>query len=124
VSQPIIWPLRDNAAQKWNPCGKIISIKNDYLVLGHFALGAGLQPMGSLLASLLNLYSFVLMARLLLSWVPSVDWHKTPWSFLYAATEPVLAPFRKLIPPIAGLDISPIVVFFLLGLLRNIFGML
>ena len=65
---------------------------------------------------LLNLYSLLLFARLILSWFPNPPEGLRPvYGFLYAITDPVLRLVRPLIPPIrlgmAALDLSPILVF-------------
>ena len=56
------------------------------------------------------------MVRILLSWFPNVDWYKQPFKFVNDVTEPVFTPFRKLIPPVGGVDFSPIIVFIFLGM--------
>lgn len=43
-------------------------------------------------------------------------------SFLEAVTQPVLAPFRRVIPPLGGVDISPIVVLLLLRFIQIVFN--
>lgn len=60
-----------------------------------------------------------LIVRVILSWIPVRPgaWYSR-WS--YALTEPLLKPLRKIIPPIAMMDITPIVAWFLLGLLQGI----
>lgn len=70
---------------------------------------------------LFNLLYVILILRILLSWFPNIDWYKQPFRFLYAVSEPILGPFRRIIPPIAGIDFSPIVAFFALQL---IFGLI
>lgn len=70
-----------------------------------------------ILAQLLQLYTFVLLIRILMSWIPGLDPYNPIVQFLYQITEPVLEPARKLIPPIGMIDISPIVVFIVLGIL-------
>lgn len=70
---------------------------------------------------LFELIQLVLIVRILLSWFPNIDWHKQPFKLLYSVTEPILAMFRSIIPPIGGLDLSPIVAFLFLGMLRTIF---
>lgn len=72
-----------------------------------------------LLASLLGLYRSLLFVRLILTWFPNISWHRTPFSQLAAITDPLLEPFRRMIPPLGGFDLSPIVVFFLVGLVEN-----
>ena len=69
--------------------------------------------MGSIFAILiwmLNIYQFVVLARVLLSWFPNVDHSNPIVQFLYQATEPVLGPIRRALPPMSGLDLSPLVV--------------
>lgn len=62
---------------------------------------------------LLNLYSWVLLARALVSWIPNLDPYHPAVQILYQITEPVLEPIRKLVPPLGGMiDISMIIAFF------------
>jgi YggT family protein len=66
-----------------------------------------------LLLVLLQLYSYVLLARALISWIPNLDPYHPAVQFLYSITEPVLEPIRKLVPPLGGMiDISMIIAFF------------
>lgn len=68
---------------------------------------------------LLNVYSWLIIARAIISWV-SPDPYNPIVNFLYMVTEPILRPARRLIPPIGGtIDISPIVVLILLMFLRQ-----
>jgi len=67
----------------------------------------------------LTIYIWIIIARCLISWVNPNPYHPVV-RFLYRATEPVLAPARRLIPPIAGLDLSPIAVIFLLYFIQNL----
>jgi YggT family protein len=73
----------------------------------------------SLLGLLIQLYSFVILARVLLSWVPNLDPYHPAVQFLYQATDPVLEPARKLIPPIGMIDISAMVVLIILQILAR-----
>ena len=72
-----------------------------------------------LLATLIQLYTLVLLARILMSWIPNLDRYNPIVQFLYQITEPVLEPARRLIPSIGMIDISPIVVFIVLGILQD-----
>ena len=69
---------------------------------------------------LFELIQLILIVRILLSWFPNINWHKQPFKLLYNITEPILAIFRSIIPPIGGLDLSPIVAFLFLGMIRTI----
>jgi len=72
-----------------------------------------------LLVKAINLYKYILIARILLSCLPNINWYNQPFRFLNDVTEPVMTPFRRLIPSIGGLDISPILLFFVLELLQR-----
>lgn len=75
----------------------------------------------STMASLVQLYTFVLLARILMTWIPNLDPSNPIVQILIQVTEPVLEPARRLIPNIGMIDISPIVVFFALQILAGIF---
>ena len=65
------------------------------------------------LASLIQMYTLILIAVVLISWFP-VPQDNTVVRTLRMLTEPVLAPVRRLLPDMGGIDFSPVVV--LLGL--------
>ena len=69
---------------------------------------------------LLNVYTWVVIARALVSWV-NPDPRNPIVRFLVLVTEPVLRPFRKLVPPhkTGGLDLSPLLVILLLQFVKN-----
>jgi len=75
----------------------------------------------SMLANLTQLYIFVLLARILMTWIPNLDPSNQIVQLLVQVTEPVLEPARRLIPSIGMIDISPIVVFFALQFLARMF---
>jgi len=69
--------------------------------------------------ALFRVYGYLILARIFLSWVP-VDRYNPIVQFIYRITEPILAPFRVILPlGSVGLDLSPIIVFFLLNLLHR-----
>ncbi len=66
-----------------------------------------------------RIYSYLILARIFLTWIP-IDRYNPVVQFIYKVTEPVLAPFRIILPLGGmGLDLSPIIVFFLLNLLQR-----
>ncbi len=70
---------------------------------------------------LLQVYSYVLLARALISWIPNLDPYNPIVQFLYQITEPVLEPIRKLVPPLGGMiDISMLIAFFGIMILQQI----
>jgi len=68
----------------------------------------------------LQIYTFVLLIRILITWIPNLDPYHPIVQMLFQVTDPVLEPARKLIPPIGMIDISPIVVFIALGILQDL----
>ena len=73
-----------------------------------------------LLVTLIQLYSFVILARIILSWIPNVDRSNPIIQFLYRITDPVLEPVQRAIPPLGMIDVSPIVVLIGLHIVRTI----
>ncbi|WKZ82989.1 MAG: YggT family protein [Acidimicrobiia bacterium] len=73
----------------------------------------------------LQVYSLVVFARIVLEWIPVSYDHPVARvrSALRAVTEPVLRPLRALIPPVrvggAGLDLSPLILILGLGVLAG-----
>jgi YggT family protein len=69
------------------------------------------------LGLLVNIYFFALLAMIILSWVAAGSRHPAIY-LLYQITEPVMVPFRKVLPPMGGLDLSPILVFVLINIIQ------
>jgi YggT family protein len=82
--------------------------------------GLGTLLVGGVLgvvALLVNIYFFALLAMIILSWVAAGSRHPAIY-LLHQLTEPVMAPVRKLLPPMGGLDFSPILVFILINIVQ------
>lgn len=71
------------------------------------------------LSNFIQIYLLLLIIRILLSWFPQVNWYDPPFSILSQLTDPYLNIFRSIIPPLGGIDFSPILGFLLLQLLQN-----
>jgi YggT family protein len=72
------------------------------------------------LAQTLQIYSLVLIVRVLLSWFPNLDWSNPVLSTVSSITDPYLNAFRGLIPPLGGIDLSAILAFVALNLLQQL----
>lgn len=68
---------------------------------------------------LFNLIMFLMLLKVLLSWFPNIDWYKEPFNSLKKFTDLFFEPFRRIIPPIGMIDISPIAAFLLLGFIQQ-----
>lgn len=72
-----------------------------------------------LILRLLEAYNLVILVRVVCSWVEvdrSAGWYR----MLYAVTEPVLGPLRRLIPPVNMIDFSPMVAILGIALLERL----
>jgi len=66
-----------------------------------------------------DIITFAIIARVLMSWLPSGGGGRAKM-ILRDITEPIMAPFRRIIPRIGMIDISPIVVIILLDIVKTI----
>ena len=75
----------------------------------------------TVLCALVTAYMVVLVVRAVMSWFPVRP--GTPWATVYRVvldlTEPVLAPLRRVIPPAGMFDLSLLVLFLALGIVRS-----
>jgi YggT family protein len=76
---------------------------------------------------LLQLYVYLLIAAAVLSWLvafnvvnPRNPVVATIGQFLYAITEPVLRPIRRMLPNMGGIDISPIIVILVIFFIQSV----
>jgi YggT family protein len=72
------------------------------------------------LGIILGLYILLFIVRIVLTWYPQVETHKFPFSLVVLPTEQLLVITRKLIPPIGGVDITPIVWVAIVAFLREV----
>ncbi|MBW4559010.1 MAG: YggT family protein [Trichormus sp. ATA11-4-KO1] len=73
-----------------------------------------------ILGPVLGLMTFLFIFRIILTWYPQVDLNRLPFNLIAWPTEPFLVPLRKLVPPIGGVDITPILWVGIFSLLREI----
>ncbi|VEP11717.1 putative integral membrane protein [Hyella patelloides LEGE 07179] len=69
----------------------------------------------------LEIYGYILIVRILLSWFQGAEWAFNIISFLSPITDPYLNIFRSIIPPLGGIDFSAILAILALNLLENLF---
>ena len=73
-----------------------------------------------LLGLLLAVWGLLFLVRIVLSWYPQLDLSQGPLALVRAVTEPLLALTRRLIPPIGGVDVTPVIWVGLVSLVREL----
>ena len=73
------------------------------------------------LGMLINIYFIAILASIIISWVAPGSYNPLIL-LLHQLTEPVMAPFRKIVPAMGGLDLSPIFVFLTINVLQIMLG--
>jgi YggT family protein len=78
------------------------------------------------LSFILNIVWWVFLIMIIMSWLISFNVINTRnqfvdavWRVINQITEPILRPIRRFIPPLGGLDLSPIIVFVIIFFLQN-----
>lgn len=61
---------------------------------------------------------WIVIARCLFSFFPNLNWYNQPFKAIKDITDPIMEPFRRIIPPISGLDLSPIALLFAIYILN------
>ena len=89
------------------------SIPNPLYLLSWAVLGT--------LGMLINIYFIAILASIIISWVAPGSYNPLIL-LLHQLTEPVMAPFRKIVPAMGGLDLSPIFVFLTINVLQIMLG--
>jgi YggT family protein len=84
-----------------------------------------MSAMITVVSLVVQIYEFLILIRVLLSWVNTDPYHPTLnhpiVRLLYQLTDPVLEPLRRIIPPIGGvIDISPVVALIILEIARRV----
>ena len=87
----------------------MISLIQKYLPILDFTLGI-----------LLSFLTIVFLIRLILTWYPKIDLNKGFWLLISFPTNSILNFTRKLIPPIGGVDVGPVIWIGIISFLREI----
>jgi len=84
-----------------------------------------LNPVAALLIEILEIYKWIVIAAVIVSWLTAFNVINVHNNFvraglriLLALTEPVFRQVRRVIPPVSGLDLSPIIVFVVIWFLQ------
>jgi YggT family protein len=129
VSSPLLQPLRRVIPSLWgiDMAAVVLLLLVQVLAIVTVLLLNGYTPPNPLLLALwaiigvaglvVNFYFFALLAMIILSWVAPGSGNPAV-HLIYQLTEPVMAPFRRLLPGMGGLDLSPIFVFIAINIIQ------
>ena len=131
ATNPVLRPLRrfipgaggiDLAAVLLMVTLKYVELSLTAWVVGHSPQFVGLLMLSvaHLLSLLVNVFFFAIIIQVILSWVNPGNYNPVI-ALVSSLTEPLLGPARRVIPPMGGLDLSPIVVLIALKLLDFLF---
>lgn len=93
-------------------------LESMYILVRGIASGRPLWILGGLLYAGVSIFLLLILVRIVGSWVPFLRDNRLMWA-VYGLTEPVMSPFRQIIPPIGMFDLSPILLIFLMSFVKN-----
>jgi YggT family protein len=74
----------------------------------------------STLSTFITIYTGLLFVRILLTWFPNISFYDQPFATLAQLTDPYLNLFRSIIPPLGGMDFSPMLAIIVLQLVGSL----
>ncbi len=77
------------------------------------------SALADLISMIFKLFYFIVLLRVIMSWV-SADWRNPIVQWAYRVTEPFLAPIRRLIPAMGGIDFSPFILLLLMPFIQQL----
>jgi YggT family protein len=131
ITSPVLLPLRklipaigrvDTASVVLALGVQMLSIMVSLAIMGYRPTNLVALLLWSLIgvASLVvNLFFFAILGLIIFSWIAPNSYHPA-LALLHQLTEPVMGPFRRLLPAIGGLDLSPILVFVVINFLEKL----
>ena len=87
----------------------MISLHTNFLIFLDISLGL-----------LLSLLTLTFLIRLIMSWYPKIDISKGLWIIILLPTSSILKFTKKIIPPIGGVDVTPVIWIGIISLMREI----
>ena len=80
-----------------------------------------LSKINYFIGTLIYFYSILIVLRIFMSWIPNINWDNQPVKFIRIITDAYLDIFRRFVPPLGGLDFSPIVALLVLSFIQELF---
>ena len=118
ITSPLLVPLRKvlPSIGRFDTAAVVLMLALQFLALSLIVLlrGGGfpllalvLATVAELVALLINVYLIAIIVQVIISWVNPGTYNPVT-GLLNSLTEPVLRPFRQLLPPVSGIDLSPL----------------
>ena len=79
-----------------------------------------MSPVSRAILTIFSVYRWLLIIKVLTSWIPPQNRRHPIFKFIDDVTDPILNPFRRILPSMGGADFSPVLVFFLLQFVEGI----
>jgi len=128
ITNPLLIPLRKVVPSigKFDSAAMLLMIVLQLAAITLILLlrGEGISPavlviltIATLVSLLINVYMFAIIVEVIISWMNPGSYNPVS-SLLHSLTSPLLRPIRRLVPPIAGIDLSPLFVIIGLQVLR------
>ena len=135
ATDPLVWPIAQHMPDNASAAPLILVIAtligayffkwlvNDVLrslvgLVYGISSGDLLQMIGWVLNGAITVLLVLIIARIVFSWLPFMRDGKLMWT-LYRLTEPIMGPFRQIVPPLGMFDLSPILLILLLQFAQN-----
>jgi YggT family protein len=132
ATSPLLVPLRRVIPGLWglDMAALVLALAIHLLTVAITLVLKGFNPLDSigliviysllkLITGMVNIFTFCLLVSIVLSFVAPMSRHPAA-VLVFQIAEPMMAPFRKIIPPFGGIDISPIFVFLALGVFTKL----
>tara|TARA_A100001037_G_scaffold205244_1_gene183606 strand:+ start:2051 stop:2644 length:594 start_codon:yes stop_codon:yes gene_type:complete len=142
LTDPLIWPLAQslpmpNAMSIAPLIVVLITLLGAYflqsmveellasfrIILSGVVAGEPLRILGGLLYGAVSVFMLLIILRIVSSWIPFLRENRFMWT-LFSLTEPIMTPFRNMIPSIGMFDLSPIILIFLMNIVKTAIGSL
>ena len=135
ITDPLVWPIAQHMPGNTAAAPLILVIAtligafffkwltSDVLLaliglLQGISSGEILPVIGWLLYGAVAVLLVLIIARIVFSWLPFVRGSRFMWT-LYSLTEPIMGPFRQIVPPLGMFDLSPILLILLLQIVQS-----
>lgn len=76
------------------------------------------MSVANVINNIFNFYFILIILRIFLTWIPTIDWQQQPIKSVREVTDMYLDIFRRFIPPYGGIDFSPIIAIIALQIIQ------